>query len=467
MRRRLLDLCVLAYPRARRRADREYLRDLALDLAERHGTARQAASLLRGGIGERFTGFRRRAAARARATWSKRAAVGSAAATVLAIAATVSIGPASGIGEAVEVEREVCEYSDAPGRAAVARRCARGPARSIDRFLDAALPAGASGTLVAARDGEVYCRTFGFADRKRRTPTTCNTVYDVMSMTKQFTAAAILKLEMFGELDVTDPIGEYIGDVPADKQPITIHHLLTHTAGLPGAIGDDYERLTRRRLVARALGSELRSPPGSAYHYSNVGYSILAAIVDKLYLEGYEAFLSDHVFRPAGMTQTGYVLPEWKRSRVAVEYDARGRPQGRPFDHPWGIEGPSWNLRGNGGMLSTARDMIRWHRALEGDAILDDASKAKLFAPHVLEEPSGDTHYGYGWVIGDEPGLGRVAWHDGGNGWSYGLVARRLDERAMAFWVTNRYRNAGRGWNLARLGPGITRGVIKRLDAGT
>jgi CubicO group peptidase (beta-lactamase class C family) len=337
-------------------------------------------------------------------------------------------------------------------------------AASIQRFLDRELPRGASGTLVAARRGErVYCRGFGMADRKRRIPAGCDTAYDVMSMTKQFTAAAILKLQTMGKLSVSDPIARHLGPVPADKRDITVQHLLTHTAGLTDALGDDYDPLSRGGLVAGALRSKLRSPPGAEYRYSNLGYSLLAAIVERASGVGYEEFLAKHLFAPAGMTHTGYVLPRWKRNEVAIEYDSRGNPHGRPFDHPWAKDGPYWNLRGNGGLLSTARDMFRWHRALEGNEVLDRRSRRALFTPRVLEEPGGDSYYGYGWVI-LETGAGRVAWHNGGNGWSYGEVARLLDDRVMVFWVTNRYQ--GEGWNLERLGPQLTRGVADRLLEG-
>jgi CubicO group peptidase (beta-lactamase class C family) len=143
--------------------------------------------------------------------------------------------------------------------------------RSIERYLDHVLPEGASGTLVAARDGDlVHCKGFGIADREAHVAARCDTVYDVMSMTKQFTAAAILKLEMMGELRVTDPISMYVGPVPTDKRGITVHQLLTHTAGLVDALGDDYEPLSREEMLSRALKSRLRSHPGAEYHYSNL-----------------------------------------------------------------------------------------------------------------------------------------------------------------------------------------------------
>ena len=337
-------------------------------------------------------------------------------------------------------------------------------AASIQRFLGRTLPRRASGTLVAARHGNrVYCKGFGMADRERRIPADCDTAYDVMSMTKQFTAAAILKLQMMGKLRVTDSIDRYLGSVPADKRAITLQHLLTHTSGLIDGLGGDYDRLSRRGLVTGALESKLRSPAGSEYRYSNLGYSLLAAIVERASGMGYEQFLARHLFAPAGMTHTGYVLPHWKRDRVAVEYDASGRSHGRPFDHPWAKDGPYWNLRGNGGLLSTARDMFRWHRALERDKVLDRRSKHELFKPRVLEEPGGDSYYGYGWVI-LETKYGRAGWHNGGNGWSYGEFTRLLDDGSMVFWVTNRYK--ARGWNLERFGPELTGGVVERLRDG-
>lgn len=84
----------------------------------------------------------------------------------------------------------------------------------------------------------------------------------------------------------------------------------------------------------------------------------------------------------------------------------------------------------------------------------------------MLEEPGGDSYYGYGWVIWNTDD-GRVAWHNGGNGWSYGELTRLLDKRAMVFWVTNRFKDRAAGWNFYELGPKLTRGVVERLlDAG-
>jgi CubicO group peptidase (beta-lactamase class C family) len=334
--------------------------------------------------------------------------------------------------------------------------------RSVGKFLDDTLPDGTSGTVVAARDGSVaHCRGFGLADRDAKVAARCDTVYDTMSITKQFTAAAILKLEMMGELRVTDPLSKFVGPVPDDKRAITLHHLLTHTAGLPEQLGGDYDALSREDMLDGALESRLRSAPGTEHSYSNLGYSVLAAVVERASGGGYEEFLAENLFAPAGMTQTGYVLPEWKPGQVAVEYDENGAPKGKPFDHPWAEDGPYWNLRGNGGLLSTARDMFRWHVALRGDEVLSKSAKDKLFKPHVPEEEGGDSYYGYGWVVSptDE---GRIVWHDGGNGWSLGIMARFPDQGAMVFWVSNHAYKDGE-WNLEDLEQELTLGIAKRV----
>ncbi|SFN32294.1 CubicO group peptidase, beta-lactamase class C family [Actinomadura madurae] len=327
-----------------------------------------------------------------------------------------------------------------------AARSAEPVDRSIARYLDRTLPNGPGGTVVAARGAELaHCKGFGLADRTSGSPASCDTVYDVMSITKQFTAAAIMKLEMMGRLRTTDRIGTVLGPVPADKRGITLHHLLTHKAGLAEGLGDDYEPVSRDGMLGRALKSKLVSRPGTEFHYSNTGFSVLAAIVEKVSGTSYERFLAKHLFAPAGMTQTGYVLPKFSRAQVAVEYDEEGTSQGRPLDHPWAADGPYWYLRGNGGMLSTGRDMFRWHRALLGDTILSADVKARMFEPHA-RIPGTEAAYGYGWGVLHTKD-GRVAWHNGGNDWSFASYSRILRDGTMVFWVTNQASQADQ-WNL-------------------
>ena len=328
-------------------------------------------------------------------------------------------------------------------------------------FLPDGLPPGSSGALVAGRGTTMdVCRGWGDPDQGSGGRAGCDTVYDIGSMTKQFTAAAIVRLGMDGRLDVADPIGDYLPDVPADKRSVTIEHLLTHTSGLVDSLGPDDEPLTRDAFLRQALGSEPLSEPGTTYRYSNVGYSLLTAVIEEASGQGYEAYLAEHLFAPAGMTRTGYVLPDWSKAQVAVEYDAEGRSQGTPLDHPWADDGPYWNLRGNGGLLSTPRDMFRWHVALLGDAVLDDTARRELFEPRVREEPD-ETYYAYGWVV-DDPDDPSILWHNGGNGRSYGEMARDPAGDTFVFWVAN--RSADDGWDLGESGGAVTSALFERLS---
>ncbi|WP_419997564.1 serine hydrolase domain-containing protein [Streptomyces boninensis] len=324
----------------------------------------------------------------------------------------------------------------------------------IDAFLRDAIPDGPTGTVMAARGGKLlHCAGF-----PRQRANDCDTGYDVMSITKQFTAAAILKLEAMGRLKVSDRLSRHLGPVPKDKRRLTLHQILTHTSGLPESLGDDYDPVSRDQLIRRALRAKLHG--AGSFHYSNTGYSLLAAVVEKASGLPYERFLATRLFAPAGMTHTGYVLPHWRRGQLAVEYDERGRSQGTPLDHPWAADGPYWNLRGNGGMLSTARDMFAWHRALSRPGrVLPAPQLRKLLKPYV-QMPDDSGWYGYGWAFADTP-AGRAAWHNGGNGWSFASTGRLAADDVAVFWVSNTAHRRGR-WNMERLEERITFGVARR-----
>jgi CubicO group peptidase (beta-lactamase class C family) len=314
----------------------------------------------------------------------------------------------------------------------------RGPlGAKLDEYLRRLADWGFSGTVLVARDGEVIlAKGYGLADREKRRPVTTDTVISVGSITKQFTAAAILKLETQGKLGVHDPLRKYLPGVPGDKAAITLHHLLTHSAGLASDFGDDYEKVSRDELVKRALASQLLSKPGERYAYSNTGYSLLGAVVEIVSGRGYEEYLYENLFKPAGMTRTGYRIPRWDPADLAVGYE-RGRRWGTEVGRPWAEDGPYWCLRANGGIHSTVGDMYRWHRALEGDKVLPRAAREKLFAPHVPADDHGTSHYGYGWSISKTDRGTRLVGHDGSNGIFYADFRRYVDEGVMSYHATN------------------------------
>jgi CubicO group peptidase (beta-lactamase class C family) len=308
----------------------------------------------------------------------------------------------------------------------------------IDTYMTRLSKFGFSGSILVARDGRVVLeKGYGLANRARGTPFTADTVSTIGSITKQFTAAAILKLEMQGKLHVEDQIGKYLPGVPPDKSGITIHHLLTHSAGFRGDFGGrDSDPIGRDDLVKLVLAAPLVNPPGKVYEYSNEGYSLLGAIVEIVSGQTYERYLQDNLFKPAGMTSTGYVLATRSPERVAHGY-RDGQDWGTLEDKGWGPEGPGWYLKANGGIESTVSDMYKWHVALEGERILSKDAKAKYFAPHIPEGPRAQSFYGYGWTIVTTPRKTRLIAHNGGNGVFAADFRRYVDEGVVIIAMSN------------------------------
>ena len=276
-----------------------------------------------------------------------------------------------------------------------------------------------SGTVLVIRNGDqLLSASYGLANRTNKVPNTSNTVYDIGSLTKQFTAAAILKLEMEGKLRVSDRVDQYIDAYKSLKHPITLHQLLTHSAGLPGAIGDDYEEISEAEFIQRSLKQIKDDAADHPYEYSNVGYSLLAIIIERVSDEDYEEFLSKNLFEPASMDQTGYTKPQWNEKILAHGYYGQ-EDWGTPNSKNWSENGPYLNLKGNGGILSTTGDLYKWHQALQDNTILSDEARKKYFENHIPEDSSNISYYGYGWVIFPESKKGKIITHNGGNGYFF------------------------------------------------
>jgi CubicO group peptidase (beta-lactamase class C family) len=275
--------------------------------------------------------------------------------------------------------------------------------KKLDLYLTRITPFGFSGALLVAKDNEVILnKGYGMAIRSENVPNTSETVFSTGSITKQFTAAGIMKLEMMGKLKSEDLITQYFDDVPEDKKAITLHHLLTHTSGVVDALGPDYVTAPRDETARKTLDAPLRFQPGEQFGYSNAGYSLLAAVIEKVSGQSYEEFMHEHLFAPSGMKFTGYRIPDWNKKVVAHWY-REDKDNGTPIEKNY----PQWHLLGNGGILSTTEDMLRWHQALLEDKVLSPEVKHKMFTPFLNE-------YGYGWDIIKRE-MGTLIQHDGGS----------------------------------------------------
>ncbi len=298
---------------------------------------------------------------------------------------------------------------------------------------------GFSGVLVIAENGApVLAQGYGLADRERGTRWTPETVSCIGSITKQFTAAGILKLQDLGRVSVHDPLSKYFPDSPPDKATISLHHLLTHSSGLtdPEGVGD-YDPIERDEYVRRVLATPLNFAPGERYEYVNANFSLLGAVIEKVTGKSYEQAMSELIFGPAGLKVTGYQAPKWDETRIAQGYTGRNR-WGTVLERPMAKDGPYWALRANGGIHSTAEEMVHWASVLLDGSVLSREARDALWRPYV-DESNGDStsFYGYGWSIVNVAPDVRVVTHNGGNGIFFSDLAIVPDRKIVVFLQTN------------------------------
>jgi CubicO group peptidase (beta-lactamase class C family) len=313
-------------------------------------------------------------------------------------------------------------------------------------YFEKAAGLGFSGAVLVAKDGRPLLRNgYGWADLRRRIPIRPDTIFDIGSGVKSFTATAIMQLEAQGKLETSDPITKYFPDVPPDKTTATLHHLLTHTSGL--SFDYFYDEATpaqraimrdRDKYVRSVLSYPLAFRPGEGRLYSNTGFSLLAIIVEDLSGQPYEQYVAEHLFKPAGMTETGYYIPR-NLQRVARGYNDGDIDYGYPWETQWENRKPLWDLKGNGGMMTTLDDLHKWLTAIKGEKIVSQQAKDKMFKVHYQR---GDQ--GYGWFVAETNGHSFV-WSGGDAvpyGWNVEFRWYAKDD-LMAVVLTNRRIRAG------------------------
>jgi CubicO group peptidase (beta-lactamase class C family) len=317
-------------------------------------------------------------------------------------------------------------------------------AEAINDDLLRRAKAGFNGAIVVEKDGKVVLKAgYGWANRAQQLPFSTSTIAQVGSLTKQFTAAAIVDLSFKNKLRLTDPISKYFNDVTPTAKSITIHQLLTHTAGLVENCGPDFDRITRSEMISRCLTNV--KPPGQ-FLYSNLGYSLLAAVVESVTHKSLDIYLTEHFFKPLKMNSTGYFFPDSVRGRMAFGYTAMGTNP--PISDRLKSMGDAfWNLKGNGGIQGSVDDMYLWYRALSEGPIISKAMRTTLTTSYVMRD-DGIKH-GYGWFIRDRAdGQVEQVSHSGSDGVFLSVFVWRPIDRSFFYLVTNN-RDKG-GSDLAR-----------------
>jgi CubicO group peptidase (beta-lactamase class C family) len=289
-----------------------------------------------------------------------------------------------------------------------------------------------NGAVLVAQQGDViYRKALGKANLQTATNFTPETPSDIGSLTKQFTAMAIMILAEQSKVSYDDPVSKYIPEFSRSLRvsKISVRHLLTHTSGIPdyGDLGIDDSRLTPQGLIAIMLGKEgLFSQPGLKYRYSNPGYSLLAIVVERVSGRAFGDFLEQEIFKPAGMRNTFvYDSPRKGSTRAAIGYDQFGQVDD---------SGPT-AIPGDGGIYSTVDDLFQWDQALYTDKLVRQSTMSLAFTPGKVEE--GNSNYGFGWNVGED-GNDKYVWHTGSHAGFRAFIERRLTKRVTVIMLTNK-----------------------------
>ncbi len=320
--------------------------------------------------------------------------------------------------------------------------------KRIESYLDKMESLGFSGSiLVGLPDGNVLSSGYGYRDINRKIKNTPTTIFDIGSVTKQFTAAAILKLEMQGKLSTGDTITKYFKNVPKGKSTITIHDLLRHRSGLPSVVGGDYDAITASAFIDSVFNAPLQFETGTKFSYSNIGFSLLALIIERVSGQAYEEYLYENLWKPAHMEQTGYSRPKFDTALIATGYHRDDRVWGKPIEKAWNGNAPFWHLKGNGGILSTIGDLYKWNTALRSDKILSKEAEEKLYHPKLRPNESESSYYAYGWDVLRTNRNTLHILHNGSNGIFYADFHRYIDEGITIIMLSNKAQRYFEGIN--------------------
>jgi CubicO group peptidase (beta-lactamase class C family) len=344
------------------------------------------------------------------------------------------------------------------GMTAAAQQPTRDVAKEIDAlFHDYADDAPAASVLVIQNAKTRFKKSYGLAELETRRRATPRTNYRLASVSKQFTATAVLLLADRGQLSLDDTLPKFFPEIPAYGHEIRVRHLLNHSSGLL-----DYEDFVPPDAAAPVLDAGVLAilqrrdrtyfPPGSAFRYSNSGYALLALIVEKVSGQPFADFLRTNIFAPLGMRHTQMNLRgTWQKSPRAFGYSRR--------DAAWERTDQSLTsyVLGDGGIYSSVEDLARWERELSAPRLLRAETRREAMTSSIAARPLAEDRtatradsnlgYGFGWFVGAYRGE-PVVWHGGSTRGFRTHILRIPGRRLTVIVLTN--RNEGDVATLAR-----------------
>ncbi len=287
--------------------------------------------------------------------------------------------------------------------------------------------------LKIIQDGKVVkTAAYGLANLELNVPAKPETVFEIGSITKQFTAAGILLLAQEGKLSVNDKISQHLKNIPEAWTNVTIRHLLTHTSGIKSYTGLDgfqiWRHLTQEQFI-QAIGKQpMESQPGTAWKYCNTGFNLLGYIIENVSGQNYWDFMSQRIFQPLGMHATTNRLLSLVIPNRAAGYEQTNRV--------WiNRDSDLTEVFAAGAIASTVGDLAEWNASLEGDRILNAASKEQMWTPAKLTDGKA-TKYGFGWYVDAVEGHKNIG-HGGSTSGFSASLQRFPDDKLAVIILTN------------------------------
>ena len=301
-------------------------------------------------------------------------------------------------------------------------------------------------SLAVVQNGMVIMsKGYGYANLELGAPATVDTIFPAGSITKQFTATAIMLLVEQGRIGLDDSITKYFPEAPVAWNAITIRHLLTHSSGIPDIFGsteqtlytkgiiDFHREYTEDELAHAYFAQPLDFPPGTRANYSNSGYQMLGFLIHRVTGKYYGDFFREHFFAPLGMTTTTVfsyvdVVPN-RASGYEVVNGA--------WKNVWLWQAVSTLSNADGSLLMSVIDLAKWDAALNAEHIVKRSSLDTMWTPVPLNDSSGSAYPGgMGWYVANAHGH-RVVFHTGGGFGFYAVISRYLDDRLTVVVMTN------------------------------
>jgi len=292
--------------------------------------------------------------------------------------------------------------------------------------------------LILKGDSVIFEKGYGVADMQSMNPINGNTFFNIASVSKQFSAVALMILASEGKLGLDDNIKRWF---PEFKSPllekITLKHLLSHTSGIPDSRdrSDKYFVTTATDTQSYAyIGTldKLNFEPGSKYEYMNPTFQLMYTIIERSSGKGFDEFMRERIFEPSGMSETIYFEADKIIPRMAHAY-MLNKDSGSFEEYDYGEES-FFATKADGGIYTSVREFVNWEIALRKNILIDERMIIEAQTPKIEIQEIPFTHYGYGWFIENRPGFPTKIYHTGNNG-GFQIYAGRYPQQKILYLV--------------------------------